>query len=116
MRSASRHPGICYLLLTSLEIGVKRGNLAHSCLLKASFTAGGVSPDCLPLGVIHPHSLHPQAAKVLSSSHTNALAIIGIFCHKWYGIVHCGYYSSSGQDLLGSYPLNMFMQGISEFH
>lgn len=81
---AQRH-GIRHLLsFVGLDLAgdwVKRGNLAHSCSLKASFT--GASLDSLRLGVIHPHWLHPQAAKVLFSSHTNVLAMIGIFCHTW---------------------------------
>jgi hypothetical protein len=56
--------------------GLKRGYLAHSCLSKPSFTAGKGSPDPLPPGMIHAHFPHPQAAKVLSSNHNSALAMI----------------------------------------
>jgi hypothetical protein len=56
--------------------GLKRGNLAHSCLLKTSCTAGRGWPDFLPPAMIHAHSPHPQAAKVLSSNHNSALAMI----------------------------------------
>jgi hypothetical protein len=59
--------------------GPTRGNLAHSCLLKASFTARRGLPGSLPPGMIHAHSPHPQAAKVLSSNHNIALAMIGDF-------------------------------------
>ena len=57
---------------------VRRGFLAHSCLLKASFTSGEGPFDRLP-GRIQPQRLHPQAAKVLSSNHTNSRAMAGQF-------------------------------------
>src|ERR1700677_2067091 len=56
-----------------------RGNLAHSCLLKASFTAKVGSPDTLRGGMIQAQSSHPHAAKVLFSNHTNFRPIIGKF-------------------------------------
>ena len=99
---AQRHDIRPLLSFVGLDLAgdcVKRGNLAHSCLLNASFT--GASIDSVRLGVSHPHLSQPQAPKVPFSSHTNVLAMIGIFCHTWYRIVHCGHYLRSGQDLLG---------------
>ena len=55
-----------------------RGNLAHSCLSKASLTFSGGFPEAVGLGfgTIQVHALHPQAAKVLFSSQTSSLAIL----------------------------------------
>ena len=75
---AKDHGWVCRLLVGFDFAGpkLKRGYLAHLCLSKPSFTAGKGSPGPLPPGMIHAHCLHPQAAKVLSSNHNSALAMI----------------------------------------
>jgi hypothetical protein len=62
--------------------GSARGNLAHSCLLKARFTTEGGLSDTLRTGTIQPHDLHPHAAKLLFSNHTSSRPMIGKASHK----------------------------------
>ena len=60
-----------------------RGNLAHSCLAKSSITFAGALPERVGPGLatIHPHAVHPQAAKVLSSRQVSSLGMDD-FIHK----------------------------------
>jgi len=68
-----------------------RGNLPHSWLSKASLAFAGGFPETVApgFGKIQPHSLHPQAAKVKSSSQINSLAILAhLNCR---GVQYCSH-------------------------